>query len=409
MTVHQSLIPPDGVSLVQFDENLLRPVEKARLHVLTLTPFYPTESDEAFGCFLAEPLRAMVDVGVENTVLFASPFYRGRNRVSDRTTAATALRYFCLPKGIGLSSSGAFLFARIVGVIRKVNHKSSIDLIHAHSALPCGHAASLLSRELGIPYVITVHGLDAYSTNQVTGISGRWCERVSRRVYQGARRVICISGRVREEVLKGGSFSTEVIHNSVDAELFAPTQVTNNADPMILSIGDLIPCKGQDLLLHAIAELRQRFPTVRCEIVGDGPQRDALTSLAAKLRIVDRVTFCGRLPRKQVAEKFQQCMIFALLSRYEGLGCVYLEAMATGRPVVACHGQGIGDIIQNGHNGLLVKPGNLAEFISALATLLENPSLRRSIATAGHRTIHQNHTLAHQAENLARVYAECTR
>ena len=409
MTAHGDLVLHDELSQEFAAEKSAPLLRNNSVHVVTLTPFYPKQGDEGFGCFIAEPLQALIGEEVENTVVLASPFYRGRQQINAGAAPATAVCYFCFPKGFGLSSSGAFLFASVVGAIRKLHHRRPIDLIHAHGALPCGHAASLLSREFGIPYLVTVHGLDAYSTNQVKGVAGHWCERVSRMVYQSARRVICISERVREEVATRGDFSTEVVYNGVDTELFAPTQDVETADPVILSVGDLIPIKGHDLLLRAIAELRKRIPTLHCEIVGAGPQRQNLSKLAAELQIADHVVFLGRLKRKQVAEKLRRCTIFALPSCYEGLGCVYLEAMASGRPVVACLFQGIGDVIQNGENGFLVEPGNLGQLTSALSTLLTNPALRRRIADAGQRTVYRRFTLLHQAEHLARIYAECAR
>jgi glycosyltransferase involved in cell wall biosynthesis len=409
MTAHRDLVLQDEPSQEFAAEKFAPPLRNNSVHVVTLTPFYPKQGDEGSGCFIAEPLRALVTAGVENTVLFANPFYRGRQRVNAAAVPATAVRYLCFPKGFGLPSSGAFLFASVVGAIRKLHHRRPIDLIHAHGALPCGHAASLLSREFGIPYVVTVHGLDAYSVNQVKGVAGHWCQRVSRMVYQNARRVICISERVRQEVAARGDFSTEVVYNGVDTERFAPTQEIETADLVILSIGDLIPIKGHDLLLRAIAELRKQIPTARCEIVGHGPQRENLSKLAAELQIADRLVFLGRLKRKEVAEKLRRCTIFALPSSYEGLGCVYLEAMASGRPVVACLFQGIGDVIQNGENGFLVEPGNLRQLTSVLSTLLANPTLRHRIADAGQRTIYRKYTLRHQAEHLAGIYAECAR
>lgn len=378
------------------------------VHVLTLTPFYPMEGDEGAGCFIAEPLRALENCGVKNTVVFAAPFYRPQREVSRAALPATAVRYFSVPKGIGLASAGVFLFSRIVNLVRDVNAGHRIDLLHAHGALPCGHAAALLCRELGIPFVVTVHGLDAYSTNQVKGIPGRWAERVSRMVYTSARRVICISDRVREEVQIGGSISTEIAYNGVDTELFCPVPECDG-DPVILSIGDLIPIKGHDQLLRALPELSRKFPALKCQIIGHGPQRDALDKLAADLQIAKRVSFEGRVTRSEVAEKLRRCTIFVLPSSYEALGCVYLEAMATAKPVVACWGQGIGEIIRNGENGILVEPGNVPQLISALSMLLADSGQRRRIASAGHRTVHQNLTLAHQAEKLARIYAECAR
>ena len=117
------------------------------LHVLTLTPFYPVQEDDAQGCFVAEPLPWLAQLGVRNTVRAARPFYR-RGSASDSVVPARWVSFFSLPGGWGLSSAGAFLFASLLPEIRRLHDSHPVDLIHAHSALPCGHAASLLSREL---------------------------------------------------------------------------------------------------------------------------------------------------------------------------------------------------------------------------------------------------------------------
>jgi hypothetical protein len=103
----------------------------------------------------------------------------------------------------------------------------------------------------------------------------------------------------------------------------------------------------------------------------------------------------------------RRCVLFALPSRYEALGCVYLEAMSTEKPVIGCRGQGIDEIIRHGSNGWLVEPDNLQELISALSTLLENLQLRRQIGEAARRTVIQGLTSAHQAIQLAALYREC--
>jgi glycosyltransferase involved in cell wall biosynthesis len=103
----------------------------------------------------------------------------------------------------------------------------------------------------------------------------------------------------------------------------------------------------------------------------------------------------------------RRCTVFALPSRYEGLGCVYLEAMSTARPVIACRGQGIDEIVQHRSNGWLIDPINLQELIAALSTLLQNLPLRQQIGEAARRTVLQSHTSAHQATQLVAVYREC--
>jgi len=378
------------------------------LHVLTLTPFYPNQEDESSGCFIAEPLDALAKIGIANTVFAVQPFYRRRSHPRSSAQRTQWFRYFSLPGSPGLPAAGAFLFARLVPVIRELHRSHPIQLIHAHAPLPCGHAAMLLGSELQIPYIVSVHGLDAYSTQQVPGRAGEWCRRISRRVYRSAKRVVCISEHVREAVLEGTREGrTSVVYNGVDPDFFSPRDVPGLRVQKILSVGNLIPIKGHDVLLRAFSALASEFPDLKLEIIGDGLERSRLKGLANELNIVNRVNFLGRRPRQQVADAMRQCAIFALPSRYEGLGCVYLEAMATAKPVIGCRGQGIAEIIQHGSNGFLVGPDNDRELALAISMLLRDENRMRNLGIAAHDTILDRLTLDHQAERLARIYREC--
>ena len=381
------------------------------LHVLTLTPFYPVQGDDAQGCFVAEPLPWLAQLGVSNTVRAVRPFYR-RGSAADSTVAGQWVSFFSIPGGWGLSSAGAFLFARLLPEIRRMHVAHPINLIHAHSALPCGHAASLLGRELKIPFVVTVHGLDASSTRQVEGRAGRWCAGVSQSVYRSACRVICVSEKVREQVIAAtaGPVDTTVLYNGVDPQVFSPPEREAGAQ-VVLSVGNLIPIKGHDLLLRAFAAIRGRLPalfsTLSLEIIGDGPERARLQQLAQELRITANVNFRGRQSRRQVAEAMRRATVFALPSRYEGLGCVYLEAMSSGRPVIACQGQGIEEVIRPAVNGCLIAADDLEGFTDTLVILLQQTELRRKIGESARRTILQEFTLEQQAERLVQLYRKC--
>jgi len=386
----------------------LQPAVRPPIHVLTLTPFYPSGRDDAAGCFVSEPLDWVAKLGVVNDVFAVQPIYRERLWARETGVPATWLRYISLPGGFGLPTAGAFVFARIVGRVRELQRSQRIDLVHAHAPLPCGHAALLLSAELRLPYVVSVHGLDAFGTTQVSGRAGVWCRRISQRVYRSSRRVICISERVREQVLEGvgGKCRTSVVYNGVDPELFSPGRESSTAGPLVLSVGNLIPIKGHDLLVRAVASLAAEFPAIILEIIGDGPERSRLQRLTRELNISERVRFLGLRSRHQVAEAMRRCTVFALPSRYEGLGCVYLEAMSAGKPVIGCRGQGIAEIIQHGSNGFLVGPDNERELTLALAMLLRDEARRRALGAAARDTILERLTLAQQAENLVRIYRE---
>jgi teichuronic acid biosynthesis glycosyltransferase TuaC len=378
------------------------------MRVLTLTPFYPTATDDAEGCFIAEPLRELEQFGVHSCVVAVQPLHRTRVGSNAIAPVASWVRYPCIPGGIGLASAGTLLYASLISKVRKLHLSQPIDVIHAHAALPCGHAAALLSRELKIPYVITVHGLDAFFDNQVRGYAGRWCERVTQFVYRSAARVICISDKVAENVAERDKapVNPTVIYNGVDARMFAPPSAASPSRS-ILSVGNLIPIKGHELLLRALAAVLPQYPDVSVDMIGDGPEYQRLTRLASECNLTDRVRFLGRQSREQVAEAMRRCMMFALPSRYEGLGCVYLEAMSTEKPVIACRGQGIDGIIHHGRNGWLVDPGSVQELITAFSTLLQNLQLRRQIGEAARRTILNGLTTTHQADRLAALYREC--
>jgi glycosyltransferase involved in cell wall biosynthesis len=128
--------------------------------------------------------------------------------------------------------------------------------------------------------------------------------------------------------------------------------------------------------------------------------------LARQLGIADRVEFLGPQSRAAVAKAMQGCSVFALPSSYEGLGCVYLEAMATGTPAIGCTGQGIAEIISSGKNGWLIKPHDTEALADSLDQLLSDSALRNRIGLAGRQTVIEKFTMPHQARRLAEIYRE---
>jgi teichuronic acid biosynthesis glycosyltransferase TuaC len=384
---------------------------QAPLHVLTITPFYPRAGNESFGCFVAEPLAELTKAGVRASVFAVSPFYWPKPGSSESAPDAAWYRYLSLPAGIGLASAGWGLYFRLRGPMAKLRARIPVDIIHAHGALPCGHAARLLSRHFKIPYMVTVHGRDAFSSVQVAGWPGAWCARVSQQVFLGARRVLGISRAVCEEVEKGagGGCAVSVVYNGADPSLFTPALFTPAAEPVrpsLLTVGNLIPTKGHELIVQALAALQPEFPELTWEVIGDGPELTRLRQLAEKLGVLASIRFRGRQSRREVAEACRRCSLFVLPSRYEGLGCAYLEAMASGKVAVGCRGQGIEEVIRHGENGWLVPAEGRQELVEGLRLLLKDCDLRKKIGAAARDTILQSFTLGHQAERLLAIYQE---
>jgi glycosyltransferase involved in cell wall biosynthesis len=385
---------------------------RPKLHVLTLTPFYPSDGDEVSGCFVAETLRQIEAQGAASSVIAVDSIYHASKK-SSQNALAEWMRYPQLPGNFGLSSAGRFLGARLLSRVRQLHRQSPVTVIHAHAALPCGHAAAFLSRRTGIPFVVTVHGLDVFNRCFQDGIAARWRRKSSMRVYASARKVICISERVRQLLMDGvagtgETVNAEVVYNGTDVEFFAPG-LAQNQPPNILIVGNLLAGKGHELVLRALARLKDSHPDLTCQMIGEGADRERFAALAEKLSVSDRVHFLGRRSRSEVAEAMRNCTVFVLPSRFEGLGCVYLEAMACGKPAVACHGQGIEEIIQHGSNGWLIPVDGLEELVQGLQVLLGNAELRAQIGKAARQTILDNLTMSHQAEKLMRIYEEVAR
>lgn len=375
------------------------------LHVLTLTPFYPIAGDDAAGCFVAEPLAYLDEFGIRNSVIATRPFYRGTVKKNTDVASATWVRYAALPGLAGLSTAGRALYWQIRAAVERLNAAQPLSLIHAHGALPCGHAALLLARSLRVPFVVTVHGRDVFSSRK-GGLTGDWRTRVSTNVYRSATRVICISRRVQEDLLSSVECCSTVVYNGVDTDMFSPSTSQEN-DQVVLSVGNLIPIKGHESLLRAVAAVRGRYPHILCRMIGVGPEQQRLASLARKLGLEHCVEFLGRRSRSEVAHAMKGCSVFVLPSSYEGLGCVYLEAMAAAKPAIGCTGQGIAEVIESGRNGWLVRPGDGKELADALLQLLGNSELRNRLGLAARHTVVENFALHKQAEQLARIYGEC--
>ena len=387
---------------------------KSALHVLTLTPFFPSAGDEVSGCFIAEPARQLEQFGVTSSIIAVTPIYH-RRKEPHPSAPSHWLRYPQIPGTLGLSSAGWWLYARLRAEVPRFQRERPIDVIHAHAALPCGQAAALLSRYLNIPFVVTLHGLDVFNTCFRGGVPAAWRRRASIEVYAAARMVVCISERV-QRLLRDGMqehVRSTVVYNGTDTNFFspAPAGAALRLEKEILIVGNLLVSKGHELVLRAIRQVETSFPQLRCRVIGEGPDRARLEALARELGIAQRVRFEGRKNRAEVADAMRACSVFVLPSRYEGLGCVYLEAMACGKPVVACRGQGIEEIVEHGKNGWLIPNwrtpvDGLDELAQGLSTLLRSPDLCSRLGASARETILNRLTLSHQAQRLAQIYGE---
>jgi glycosyltransferase involved in cell wall biosynthesis len=271
----------------------------------------------------------------------------------------------------------------------RIIRQKKIQIVNIHYPLDNACYFALCRRIFSLAVVTSVHGADLFP-------NGKRREKYSRAIrllLHASDRIVAPSRGFQQDVARlfpALQDKLVCIHNGVNlAELQRSWQdtTTERAQPYLLCIAMHNEKKGLDVLLRAFA-LMQGVPLpYKLVLVGDGPLRGDLESLALSLGIQHKVAFLGRQGRTQVAKLIQGCEVFVLPSRSEPFGIVLTEAMACQKPVVATTVGGIPEIIQDGTDGILVEPDNPDALAEALLNVLQNQALRLSIAHSGYMTV----------------------
>lgn len=153
----------------------------------------------------------------------------------------------------------------------------------------------------------------------------------------------------------------------------------------IITVGSLIKRKGVDLIIKAIAELNVTHSQFRLRIVGDGPQRESLQTLAKDLGVEKDVTFDRYVPNVQLPSLYHAADVYVTMSFSESFGQTVVEAMAAGLCVIAAENIGTRGIIKNGRTGFLVRPGSVADLVLVLRRVCENRVLSDAIGAEAQR------------------------
>lgn len=190
----------------------------------------------------------------------------------------------------------------------------------------------------------------------------------------------------------------------VDDEVFSPANAAAGADvraryglsdrPVVVCVSRLMPRKGQDTLIRALPEVRRRVPGAALLIVGGGPYRSRLQKLVTTSGLTDDVVLTGSVPWAELPAHYAAGDVFAMPCRtrnrgldVEGLGIVYLEASASGLPVIAGNSGGAPDAVRPGKTGVVVDGENIAAVASEVSRLLSERELAAAMGAAGRQWI----------------------
>ena len=242
-----------------------------------------------------------------------------------------------------------------------------------------------------------------------------------RRIGDGTDVITYVSRYTRRRFAAafGSDAALEHLPPGVDTDRFAPDEVARaelraryrlGGRPVVVCVSRLVPRKGQDMLIRAMPAIRERVPGTALVVVGGGPYRDALRRLAHSFGVADHVVFTDGVPGDELPAHHAMADVFAMPCRtrgagldVEGLGIVYLEASATGVPVVAGRSGGAPETVRDGRTGVVVDGWDVGAIAATVADLLADPDRAARMGAAGRRWVLEQWQWHTQAERLAEL------
>lgn len=355
------------------------------LRVLTLSSLFPDASRPNFGVFVERQtlgLAAHPDVELKLVAPVGLPPWP-LSRVGRYATLAALPRHETWkgvetwrPRFVNLPGTGgrfhaAMLAARLKPLLRAIRRYFAFDVIDASFFFPDGVAAVDLGRTFGVPVSIKARGADIHHWGRAPGTAGQVL-----RAGLEADGLLAVAASMRDDMVALGMEDAKIrVHRTgVDLDRFAPRdRAAAKAElgvegPLVASVGALIPRKGHEIVIDAVAAL----PWVRLMIAGEGPERPKLVAQIARLGVGNRVTLLGSVAHGELPGLLAAADVMALASSSEGLANAWVEALASGTPVVIPDAGGARELVTAPEHGRIVAR-TAAAFAGAIGALLTTP------------------------------------
>lgn len=293
------------------------------------------------------------------------------------------------------------LVAEIVALIDELE----IDVLHS-SEFRSNIMALLARRQRPVKLVATVHG---WIANDLRGRVYRNIDKFLLRTFDAA---IFVSDATRRLIPAWWmpAKRTRVLHNGLvlgkygRATVDAQRRPLDTANAVVLNVGRLSPEKGQDLLLRAIAALADRYPGLRLQFAGTGPEEQKLRELARSLGIGDRVEFLGYI--QDMPALYANVDLLVQSSLTEGLPNVIVEAAYLRVPTVATKVGGTAEVIEHGSSGWLIEPGSIEQIRQGIEAFLTRPQEFVAMSEVAHRRIVDHFSFAARTRGLMEFYEQ---
>lgn len=281
------------------------------------------------------------------------------------------------------------------------------DVLHCGNIRPVGYPVYLAHASRKKPYLIYVNGGDLLRERKKARESSLK-RATARRMLGGASGIVATSewvASLSEELLALVGVESKppiaALGLGTDPVQFHPSRDSGSLRrrwdvgdaPLLLTVARLVPHKGQDNVIRALAVLRHQFRDLRYLLVGEGHDEQRLRNLARELNVEDRVGFVGPMRDDELPEAYATSTLYVGTSRIdrginaEGYGISFLEAAASGIPAVAGDSGGVRSAVRDGETGLVVPPESVEAITSAIRTLLVGEERRRAMGVAARHAV----------------------
>jgi glycosyltransferase involved in cell wall biosynthesis len=261
------------------------------------------------------------------------------------------------------------------------------DIYHAQDCVGGTALARMKKRGLiSAPIFRTVHHVDDFA-------EPRLFEFEKRAVAHADHRFV-VSKHWQKVLEKEYGYGSTISYNGLDLEDFSRLPRKVSRQPTVLFVGGLEPRKGLEYLLHAMEYVLDEVPNARLIAVAKTGFRGTdewswFTTLASRLGIMKSMVFRESVSQRTLLGFYSNSDLVVLPSKTEGWGLSLMEAMACGKPVVASRAGGIPELVRDGSEGLLIRPGDVRGLADAITKLLQDPGLRARMGRAGRRRVQQ--------------------
>ena len=301
--------------------------------------------------------------------------------------------------------------------LKKLFRTERYDVVHTHSS-KAGIVGRFAARAAGVPLVVhTIHGLAFHRYEKFwKNLLYIACERAAapcgKRIYAVAQAMIDqslaagVGSPDQYKVVYSGMELDRFLHAKPDSELRKKQGIPENA-VVLATLARLFPLKGYEQFLPVAVKLAKELPQIHCLIIGNGTMMEEIREFIRKEGVESRFSFAGLVAPGEVGNYLALASVLVHFSLREGLPRAAVQALASGKPVIAYALDGTPEVVIPGKTGYLLKPGDRAGAEAAIRELVANPALAAELGANGRKLVESRFGWKTMSDTLLKDYAEC--